>query len=178
MTKLVLVRHGESEANHIRAFAGHYNAKLTNLGHLQAEATAEYIKSHFYITKVYASDLSRAFETGKAIAKASGVPIVENQALREIRAGEWEGKLIADLLVQYEKDYGVWRTDIGNATATGGESVTELLDRVSDELESIAKAHPGEEIAIATHATPIRGFTLCNERHSMGKKCICVGARI
>jgi len=167
MTKLILVRHGESEANQIKAFAGHYNAKLTELGHRQAQAAGEYIKEKFNITKVYASDLSRAYDTGNAIAKASGVPIVPNSALREIKAGKWEGQLIADLLVQYEKDYGIWRTDIGNATCTDGESVTELLKRVSEALESIAKTHPDEEIVIATHATPVRAMQTFVETGSL-----------
>ena len=167
MTKLLLVRHGESEANLIKAFAGHYNAKLTDLGRLQAKAAAERIKKEYNITKVYASDLSRAFDTGKAIAEASGVPIVPNSSLREIMAGKWEGRLIDELLVEFEKDYGLWRTDIGNATCTDGEAVTDLLKRVIKALEDIAKAHSGEEIAIATHATPIRATQSFVEKGSL-----------
>ncbi len=158
MTTLILVRHGQSEANKIRAFAGHYNAKLTELGHKQAEAAADYIKANYSPSKVYSSDLSRAYNTGKAIAEKLNIPIIKNENLREIRAGEWEGKYIADLMVDYANDYGLWRTDIGNATCTNGESVTDLAKRMYDALLSIAQDNPLKTVVVTTHATPIRSM--------------------
>ena len=47
MTRLIFVRHGESEANLARTFAGHTNARLTEKGHTQAALTADYIAAHY-----------------------------------------------------------------------------------------------------------------------------------
>ena len=92
MTRLILIRHGQSEANLTRRFAGHFNAPLTELGRSQAEKSAEYVAENYKVSKVYASDLARAFDTGLAIAQSHNIPIYKTQQLREIFAGDWEGK--------------------------------------------------------------------------------------
>ena len=83
-TTLLLVRHGESEANKEQIFGGHFNAPLIENGVIQAETTAKYIKENYNVHKVYASDLKRAFVTGSCIAKAVGAEIVKDAGLREI----------------------------------------------------------------------------------------------
>lgn len=156
MVTLILVRHGESKANHERIFAGHYDAELQDRGLEQAKKTAEYLSANYKIDKVYASDLKRAFATGKCIADLAGVEIIPSKNLREIRAGKWDGMKFDDISKIYAEEYAVWRNDIGRAQATEGESVAELSRRVMDELTKIAKENDGKTIAIATHATPIR----------------------
>ena len=156
MTTLLLVRHGQSRANLEKCFAGHTDAPLTETGLEQARLTAQYIKEHYNISKVYASDLKRAFETGKRISEAFGVEIIPNTNLREIYAGRWEGMAFDDIVATYSDDYNLWLTDIGNSKCTEGESPQELAERFLKELTSIAKENDGKTIAIATHATPIR----------------------
>ena len=155
-TTFILVRHGESEANYNGIFAGNFDADLQERGLLQAEKTAEYIFKNYKVDKVYASDLKRAYKTGKCFADMAGVEIVKSSQLREISAGEWDGKKFSDVMKIYEKDYEVWLSDIGNARCTGGESVKELGERVMGELLKIAKENEGKTVLIATHATPIR----------------------
>ena len=52
MTKLLLVRHGQSEANSLSVFAGNYDIELTELGHKQAQCTAKYIADNYKVNKV------------------------------------------------------------------------------------------------------------------------------
>jgi len=156
MTTLLMIRHGESEANRNKLFAGNLDADLQNNGLKQAQKTAEFIAANYKVDKVYASDLKRAFKTGKCVADLVGVEIIPNKNLREISAGKWEGISFDDLAVNYADDYNVWLTDIGNACCTGGESVKQLGKRIMDELTAIASANGGKTIVIATHATPIR----------------------
>lgn len=151
-----MIRHGESEANRNKLFAGNLDADLQNNGLKQAQKTAEFIAANYKVDKVYASDLKRAFKTGKCVADLVGVEIIPNKNLREISAGKWEGISFDDLAVNYADDYNVWLTDIGNACCTGGESVKQLGKRIMDELTAIASANDGKTIVIATHATPIR----------------------
>ena len=60
MTRILLVRHGESTANLEGLFAGDYDAPLTDLGHAQAECTANFVISNYQVDAVFSSDLARA----------------------------------------------------------------------------------------------------------------------
>ncbi len=158
MTTLILVRHGESEANKVKVFAGNYDIPLSQHGHKQAQTTAKYLKENYKIDKVYASDLQRAYATGKYISEIFDIPIVKEKKLREISAGEWEGKSFTHLEETYKEDYKEWRNDTGNARPTGGESVKELSERINSVLLKIAEENENKTVAIATHATPIRAM--------------------
>lgn len=155
MTTVYFVRHGESESNLITQFAGSLDMPLTEKGREQAELTAAHLQ-RMPLAAVYASDLCRAYDTGLAIAKKQQIPIQGMRQLREIFAGEWEGKTYAQLEEEYPDSYGVWRNQIGLAVCPGGESVADLQRRVSRCVEALVHRHPGEAICIATHATPIR----------------------
>lgn len=159
MTTLIIVRHGQSVANLEGKFAGQrYDAPLSPLGHEQAERTAEYIVSKYKVDKVYASDLKRAFQTAEHIADKLGMEVIPNSGMREVYAGSWEGMKFDDLDVAYEKEYKVWKTDIGEAVCVGGEKVSELADRVLDAITKIAEENDGKTVVVATHATPVRAL--------------------
>ncbi len=156
MTTLLLVRHGESEANRNGIFAGHLDADLQDRGLIQAGTSAEYIAQNYKVDAVYASDLKRAFKTGKAVADRLGLPITADSRLREIYAGEWDGKRFSELPHLFPDDFALWMTDIGNSKCTGGESVRQLSERIMNALTDLAESNPGKTLVIATHATPIR----------------------
>lgn len=167
MTKLILVRHGESEANCQKRFAGHFNAKLQDRGLEQAKITAQYIVNHYQVDAVYASDLIRAYETGKCVSDLLELPIIADRNLREIHAGEWEGIFFDDLEKLYAEDFGRWQRDIGNSRCTGGESVKQLGERIMGVLTRIAQENPDRTVVIATHATPIRVMQCLISRQSL-----------
>ena len=156
MTKILMVRHGQSEANNLDIFAGNYDIELTELGHKQAQCTAKFIAENYKVDAVYASDLKRAFNTAKYIAREFGLAVVPEKNFREISAGEWEEVKFEDIIKFYGEDYRVWQTDIGNSRCTGGESVKELAKRVCDTLKKVAEENEGKTIVIGTHATPVR----------------------
>ena len=156
-TTFLLVRHGESLANKETFFAGQTDAPLLESGLNQANLSAEFVKSNYNVDIIYSSDLMRAYSTAECFSKILGVEIIKDKALREIYAGEWEGKQHGDLPVLYPEEYGnLWLKHIGRVVTPGGESVKELGERVIAFLEAIAKKHSGETVLIATHATPIR----------------------
>lgn len=155
MTKLILIRHGQSLGNLCERFLGHTDMDLSELGYKQAKITADYLKNE-RIDAVYSSDLMRAYNTVLPIAEQRGLTIVRDKSLREIFAGDWEGKSYIELAEMYPDEYGKWRNDIGNAHCSGGESVMELQKRIVDKIIKIAYAHPSETVCIGTHATPLR----------------------
>ena len=155
MTKLYFIRHGESVSNLITQFAGSLDMPLTERGRAQATATADFLAGISF-SCVYASDLTRAYDTGKAVADIHGIPLYPTTQLREIFAGDWEGKTYSQLEVEYADSYGVWRRQIGLAHCPNGENVSQLQQRIRSFIEEIVRCHPNETICIATHATPIR----------------------
>lgn len=155
MTKLYLIRHGESVSNLITQFAGSLDKPLTEKGREQAKVTADFLAA-IPFSAVYASDLMRAYDTGLAVAQKCGIPIYGTDQLREIYAGDWEGKSYSMLEEEYADSYGVWRTQIGLAQCPNGENVSQLQARIRAYVEDIVRRHPGETVCIATHATPIR----------------------
>ena len=155
MTTLLLIRHGESMANADKVFVGHTDVDLSPQGELQAQKTAEFIKENYKVDKVYASDLKRAYRTGKFVADAFGLEVIADKGLREIYAGSWEGEKFQDLM-ETNADYAVWKSDIGNSCPTDVEAVKDVYARIHNKLLEIAILNEGKTIAIATHATPIR----------------------
>ena len=158
MTKLLIIRHGQSEANLQGVFVGHTNSPLSALGKRQAEVTADYVVSNFHIDAVYASDLERAFYTGKAVADRLGLVPHADSGMREIFAGDWETVKFDTLSTEYGEPYQLWLRDIGLAQCPNGESTAQLQSRIVATLRRIAEENDGKTVVVATHATPIRTF--------------------
>lgn len=158
MTTLIIIRHGQSEANAQNVFAGQLDMKLNELGFQQAECTASCIAENFKVDKVYASDLHRAYYTGKAVADKFGLDVIKSEKLREIFSGDWQGRTYDEIGSVYASGWNIWLTDIGSVQTPGGESVKDLMDRVGAEIRRIAEENDGKTVVIATHATSIRVF--------------------
>ena len=167
MTRVLMIRHGQSCANVEKYFAGHLNSPLTALGVSQAQLTAQYIFQHYCVDHVYASDLDRAYLTGKAVADLYGLPVTKEPCFREIYAGQWEGERYEFLPERFPVSYSVWLNNIGHAVCDGGESVAILQNRVVEAMERICRNNPDKTIVVATHATPIRTFQCYCERKSL-----------
>lgn len=156
MTTLLLIRHGESEANRQRVFAGQYDPELTDKGLKQAELTAHFVAHKYSVDLIYSSDLKRAYKTAQCLGQLLGLDVIKEPGMREINAGQWEKVKFVDLPVLYPAEFAVWNEHIGLSTCTGGESVRQLGDRILVTLERIAQANDGKTVAIGTHATPVR----------------------
>jgi broad specificity phosphatase PhoE len=156
MTRLLLIRHGESRANKNRTFAGQVDPELTELGHQQAQCTAAFIKETYTADAAYASDLQRAYQTGLYAAEALGLPLIKEPGFREICGGQWEGRSFDSLLEENSPEHQLWRTNIGLSQPPGGEAVAALADRIWETLQRVCEKHPDQTLIIATHATPIR----------------------
>ena len=166
-TLIYMIRHGESVGNQKRDFLGHTDLPITEKGEAQALAAAKYLSSiNFKPDAVYASPLCRAYKTTLlALSECRHPAPVCLDGLREIYAGEWEGKNFDALDVEYPEERRVWREDVGHARPVGGEAVAELYGRVVSTVLTIAKENEGKTVFIGTHATPIRAV----ETYARGK---------
>lgn len=156
MTKFLIIRHGQSTANLEERYAGWYDAPLTELGRKQAATTTDYILKNYHVDAVYSSDLIRAVETVKEIAARANVPLVKEKALREIDGGEWEEKQVEEIAREYPEQAYLWKTDIGKARPTGGESFAELQVRIDSAFRKIAAENDGKTVVVASHGGAIR----------------------
>ena len=164
MTRILLIRHGQSEANLQKVFAGSWDCALTPLGIFQADLTARYLMAQYSVDRVYSSDLQRAYMTGKSLADHLGMDVIPVRELREIYAGLWERTSFDQLPVKYSDSYDIWLNDIGNAVCDQGESVCQLQNRALQAIMDIANDNPDQTVVVVTHGTPIRAI-----------QCFCEG---
>ena len=92
------------------------------------------------------------------LAAAFGLPICPEPDLREICAGRWERMPFVQIEREYAQLYDCWRHDIGRCVCPQGESVAHLFDRVQAAVSRAVAAHPGQTVALFTHATPVRAL--------------------
>ena len=85
--RLLIIRHGESEADILDVHEGRADFNLTEKGHAQAQAMADYLKEYCPINKIYASPLKRAFQTATHLSEAIGVPVITDENLMEFNNG-------------------------------------------------------------------------------------------
>ena len=166
-TLIYMIRHGESVGNQKRDFLGHTDLPITEKGEAQALAAAKYLgEIGFQPDVVYASPLCRAHKTTLlALSECDAPAPILLDGLREIYAGDWEGKNFDALDIEYPEERRIWREDVGHAHPVGGESVAELYGRVVSTVLTIARENEGKTVFIGTHATPIRSV----ETYARGK---------
>lgn len=158
MVKFIIIRHGYSCANKTGRFAGATDAPLDEIGYKQAELTTEYILKNFKIDAVYSSDLSRAYETVKAIADAFDLKVNKMKALSEINVGLWEGKKLEEIEKEFPKSYDMYMNNHGITEFDGGETYFDVIIRAKKAIEEIAKENEGKTVVIGTHGGVIRAM--------------------
>lgn len=158
MTTLILIRHGESEANRQGIFAGQINPDLQPRGLRQAELTAKYVADNYKVDKIYSSDLKRAYKTAKCLADILNMEVIKDADLREINAGKWEGMKFDDIASTYVNEYNIWKNDISQCICPDGESVKAMGERITKAIEKIARENEGKTAAVVAHGTPIRAM--------------------
>lgn len=85
--KLLIIRHGESEADLLDVYEGRADFPLTERGHKQAEAMAEYIATHYELSRIYSSTLSRARQTAQHLSDKTSIPLIFDDKLMEFNNG-------------------------------------------------------------------------------------------
>lgn len=136
MTRLLLVRHGETVDNVNQIMQGLTQGELTQKGVLQAEELAQQMRDE-QIDVFVSSDLKRSIDTCRIIAQSHGLPVVQTPLLRERDWGGFTGRFIPDL-----KDE-TWPDDI--------ESITDLRTRAKAFLDFICEQYPGKTVLAVGH---------------------------
>ena len=154
-TRLLLLRHGQTELSVQRRYSGRGNPALTEEGRRQADAAARYLAQRGGISAVFSSPLQRAYDTAASAAKALGLDVTVDDDLIETDFGAWEGLTFTEAAEHDPELHNRWLRDTGTCPPDG-ESFDTVLDRVSRARERITAAHQGTTVLVVSHVTPIK----------------------
>jgi probable phosphomutase (TIGR03848 family) len=153
MTTLFLIRHGLTAQTGKTLYGRTSGIPLDRRGRMQAELLAERL-APVRLTAIYSSPLERCVQTVEPLAATRRLRVVPRPALIEMDAGEWTGKPLTRL--RRSKRWEEVQRSPSTFRFPGGESFAEALQRVSADVEAIARRHRRGRVAIATHGDIVR----------------------
>jgi probable phosphoglycerate mutase len=149
-TRILLVRHGETDWNASGRIQGHNDTPLNAAGRQQAQRAAQRLARE-PIKALYSSDLARAYETATIIGAPLGLPVVASARLRERQYGVWEGLTAAEIEARYPEQFAIWRARTTDFAPPQGETRGQLLTRALAELQIIAQRHVRDTVVVVSH---------------------------
>jgi probable phosphoglycerate mutase len=152
ITRVMLVRHGESTWNAEKIWQGQADPPLSALGEQQAADAARHVDG---VDAIWSSDLVRARRTAEIVAGSRGLQVVLDERLRERDAGEWQGLTRAEI---EERFPGYLASGL---RPPGYEDDAALTVRTLAAVDAIGAAHPGRSVLVVTHGGVVRTL----ERH-------------
>jgi len=160
-TRVLLIRHGDTQASQDGRFAGAIDIPLSKEGRIHASELAVRL-SRYPLDAIYASSMQRTRETAGFTAHVHGLEVIPVPEFREINHGIWDGKNREEILAQYGQamldDYN---RDPFHFRPENGESAEDVLKRAAPKLSELVKKHDGQTILIVAHKTTNR-LLICN----------------
>ena len=172
-TRLLLLRHGQTDGNRQGLLLGITDVPLNAAGRLQALQLGRWLALHERIDVLYSSLLARAHETATIICRELGVGLAHHLEanLGEINFGEAEGVLAQELATRFPHlaayvdhtlpDHPDWQWP-------GGDWRLAYYQRVVDTVDRIAAGHRGQTVALVTHGGVITGYLHWISRRILG----------
>lgn len=156
-TRLVLVRHGQTELTVQRRYSGRGDVPLSAEGLAQAGAAAGRVAAlTTSVAAVVSSPLSRCTATADAIAGAlGGPPVVVWPDLIECDFGQWEARTFAEVRERWPAELEAWLAST-EVAPPGGESFVAVGQRVRRAVTELRETYPGETVVVVSHVTPIK----------------------
>ncbi|MET8199464.1 bifunctional RNase H/acid phosphatase [Micromonospora taraxaci] len=156
-TRLILVRHGETEYTEQRRYSGRGDVPLSEKGRAQVRETATRVAALApTVAAVLSSPLSRCTATAAAIAGALGdVPVRTEDDLIECDFGQWEGRTFAEVREGWPGEMDAWLAS-PRVAPPGGESFTHVAERAHRVVAGLLTAYPGETVVLVSHVSPIK----------------------
>ena len=152
---LFLVRHGQTIANETNTIQGQSNTPLSEQGWKQVHAVAKYL-SDVRFDSVFSSDLDRAMDTARTIAPYADV--IPDKRLREWALGQWQGLTMPQVKQKFPEELAAFLHGTGDFAVTGGESKSQVRQRVSDFMKEIAASHKDETVLVVSHCGAMRSI--------------------
>ena len=149
MLHLMLVRHGETEWNVQRRYQGQSDVPLSEIGNQQAESIAGRLAGQ-EIDAIYASDLKRAWQTAQVIAAQTGLDVISEPRLRELKFGILEGLTFEEAEEKYPEMITAWLDDFNN-TPERAETIDMFNARIVSLLDDLKVKHDEQVVLLVGH---------------------------
>lgn len=153
MLRLILVRHGQTDANLNRLIQGQSNGPLNATGRAQVEALGRHLQS-IQLDQIIASTLRRAYDTATAIAHHHQMDVVLSSLIVEWNCGVLDG-LPADKFMEKMRDTGL---PLSEFRPKGGETLTEVRQRATIFLNEVLVGPDHRTILICSHGDFLRAL--------------------
>ena len=160
MTRIVLVRHGQTAWNREIRFRGQIDVPLDEFGLEQAEATGRYVAARWPVAAVYASWMGRAMQTAAPIARAHDLTVQPMAGLLDIDFGEWGGLSPDEVAQRYPNLLRAWYDAPHTLQIPGGESLSLVRERALSGLAEVTARHSDETVALVSHSV-VNRVLLC-----------------
>jgi len=146
LSRLVLVRHGETVGQSSIRYYGATDVPLSELGRAQARVSAERIPGET-IEAVWASTLSRSWEAARIIAPGRPVQLEGN--FREIHFGRWEGHTREEIESMDPDLHAQWQREGWDFDFPDGEPRAHFRMRIARGLERMRATGVGAALVVA-----------------------------
>jgi glucosyl-3-phosphoglycerate phosphatase len=160
VSRLLLVRHGQSIWNAEARIQGQACRGLSTVGHTQAKALGEALAEELALVEgplvLVTSDLQRCQETIRPLTERLAVEPDVDRRLRERSFGAWEGRLRDEVATDDAERWGRFCSGQDVVAEVGGESAEQLADRVEPVLRELLATTPRDGVTVAvTHGGPV-----------------------
>jgi broad specificity phosphatase PhoE len=147
-----LVRHGETDSNLLKRYAGRSSESLTQTGRQQARSVARVLGSVMPCA-IYASRIARALETARLIASSQDLVVHADARLDELLMGPWEGLTESEIAKVYPSDWDIWSRRPHELRVPGRETLKDIEMRVMSIVDEASAVGPS---ILVTHVAPMR----------------------
>lgn len=159
MTRIILIRHGQTAWNKVERIRGQVEIPLDETGLAQAEATARRVVAEWQPLAVYCSPLQRAVQTAQPIARRLGLGVQPVPGFNDMNFGQWQGLSPEEVKGRWPDLARAWLRAPHTVTFPGGESLGQVKERSMAALHQILARHE-EEVVIVGH-TVVNRVLLC-----------------
>ncbi|HYT05335.1 MAG TPA: histidine phosphatase family protein [Gemmatimonadales bacterium] len=159
--QVYLARHGQTESNLLRRYAGYSSEPLTETGRSQMGGLAAQL-SLCGIAEIWTSAVTRARASAHVVSQMLSVPVRVDSRLNELRMGPWEGLTEAQVAHRFPDAYALWCTLPDRLALDGRETLGAVAARVTAAMRDAA-SRP-RPVLLMTHVAPLRVAVL----HSLG----------
>ena len=153
MTRLYLVRHGQTAWNVGEIFRGRADIPLDETGRREAELAGDALREET-IHAVYSSPLSRSFETAHNMARFHNLPVDSPEAIIDISYGDWEGLSNDQVRESYPELHKLWHEHPHKVRFPRGEGLDEVRARTMTAVSRLMVKHKDQMIVLVAHRVP------------------------
>jgi broad specificity phosphatase PhoE len=150
MTRIILVRHGQTPWNKDKIFRGSHDIPLNDQGREEARLAGDWLKGETFHA-AYCSPLYRARDTGEAIARHHGLEVLDLPGLTDLCYGDWEGLPLTEVKVKYADLYRQWESAPHLLRFPHGETLDEVKVRALAAVAEVLGRHPDRTVLLAAH---------------------------